>query len=164
MNCSAKAIANYFLRAHPKQISHLKLQKLVYFSHGWHLGIFDKSLVTDEFVEAWKHGPVFPSLYHEFKSFRSKNINKLATEVDEETGRAIYYPVIREDDKLKKNLLDAIWDTYGDFTAIELRNLTHKEGTPWSETCNTYPGVYNATINNDIIKTHFKKKLEASEI
>jgi len=57
MTCSAIAVANHFIQEHPGEITHLKLQKLVYISHGWHLGIFRKEeLVEDELAEAWKHG------------------------------------------------------------------------------------------------------------
>ena len=70
MGYSAKAPANYFIGKYGRfKISPLKLQKLVYISHGWHLAIFDRELVDDEYAEAWQYGPVFPSLYHEFTEF-----------------------------------------------------------------------------------------------
>ena len=40
----------------------LKLMKLVFFAHGWCLGLTKKPLVC-ELVEAWPTGPVFPDLY-----------------------------------------------------------------------------------------------------
>ena len=42
--------------------------KLVYLSHGWMLGLRERSLIN-EAVEAWRYGPVVPSVYHRFKSF-----------------------------------------------------------------------------------------------
>lgn len=161
MKCSAKAIANYFLQLHLRRISHLKLQKLVYFAHGLHLGIFDKPLVTNEFAQAWKHGPVFPSLYYEFKEFGKSPIDRLATERAED-GRPLYYPVIAENDVLKKELLSLVWETYGHLDAIALRDLTHEEGTPWSKTFNENPGVCNAQIENTVIRDYFKEQIEDS--
>ena len=52
MGYSAKALANFFIKNYTN-ISPLKIQKLVYISHGWHLGLFDEPLVDDEFA---KHG------------------------------------------------------------------------------------------------------------
>ena len=81
MSYSAKAIANYFLGladAEKKPISHLKIQKLVYIAHGWYLAIKGEPLVGDEYAEAWQYGPVFPSLYHEFKIHGSGHITEPA--------------------------------------------------------------------------------------
>ena len=79
MGYSAFAVANYFLRLgrdSGEEITPLKIQKLVYIAHGYHLAFTasDNSpnglpLVDDEFAEAWQYGPVFPSLYHHFKRF-----------------------------------------------------------------------------------------------
>lgn len=64
MGHSAKAIANFFIDRHKRHgISPLKLQKLIYMAHGWHLALLDKPLVEDEAPEAWKFGPVFASVY-----------------------------------------------------------------------------------------------------
>ena len=45
---SAKEIANYFLELSAKKdISPLKIQKLVYIAHGWHLALYGEPLVQD---------------------------------------------------------------------------------------------------------------------
>lgn len=162
MQCSAKAIANYFLETHLKKISHLKLQKLVYISHGWHLGIFDKSLITDEFAEAWRYGPVFPSLYHEFKMFGSKSIDRLARDLNEINSR-IFIPSINGDDTQKIELLYEVWNTYGNLNAGQLSELTHQDQTPWFQTWNRNPGMRNLHIDNDVIKAHYREKLREIE-
>ncbi|WP_366513810.1 type II toxin-antitoxin system antitoxin SocA domain-containing protein [Planktotalea sp.] len=59
----------------------MKLQKLVYIAYGWHLALSGKKLFTEE-IEAWKHGPVVPSLYHEFKHLRENPITSFATSYD----------------------------------------------------------------------------------
>lgn len=73
MGYTAKAVANHLLDfglTRKNEIPPLKMQKLVYISHGWHLALSDgKPLVSDEYVEAWPYGPVFPSVYHEFKHY-----------------------------------------------------------------------------------------------
>lgn len=159
MTCSAIAVANHFIQEHPGEITHLKLQKLVYISHGWHLGIFRKELVEDELAEAWKHGPVFPSIYHSFKQFGSKPIDRLATESDEKGGQVISIaPIIRGKEKIE--LLHTIWEVYGHLTGPELSNLTHAEGTPWSKTWNANPGLRNLNIRNEEIEKHYKEKLK----
>ena len=56
----ASDIANYFLdRAQQGDaITQMKVQKLVYFAHWWHLGITKNPLIRYQ-VEAWSYGPSF---------------------------------------------------------------------------------------------------------
>lgn len=71
----AKAVANFFLkRGHPTQ---MKLHKLLYYAHGWHLGFTGEPLL-DEAIEAWAYGPVVPSIYQELKMLGSAPIDRLA--------------------------------------------------------------------------------------
>lgn len=53
-------------------VSNLQLQKILYISHMYNLGVTEGDpLITDNF-EAWDYGPVIPTLYHEVKGFGSK--------------------------------------------------------------------------------------------
>lgn len=59
------AIANYFIeltKNYDNLVSPMKLQKLVYFAHGWCLAHADKPLINEK-VEAWQYRPVVSSLY-----------------------------------------------------------------------------------------------------
>ena len=47
-------------------MSHLKLQKLLYYMQALHLAYFDQPLVNDDF-QAWLHGPVSRILYDHVK-------------------------------------------------------------------------------------------------
>lgn len=68
----AMDIAKYFINElHPEP---LKLQKLLYFAQGFSYAFYDKELFNDDF-EAWVHGPVIPSIYHEYKSYEYNPID-----------------------------------------------------------------------------------------
>jgi len=99
-------------------ISHMKLQKLVYFCQGFFLALYGKPLFP-ETIEAWTHGPVCPRLYHILKNYGSSPIT----------------PVIDTDrinlEEHEKHLIAMVYDTYGQYSAAYLRKLTHKEG-PWN--------------------------------
>ncbi|MCL6584270.1 MAG: DUF4065 domain-containing protein [bacterium] len=115
MAYDAKAIANYFLdlaKSKGEKLTLMKLLKLIYFAHGWHLAITGKPLI-DEQVEAWQYGPVIPSVYHEFKGFGNQPITR--SEIDPQLLKLfdIEVPAIHEDDSFTKSLLNKIWDTYG---------------------------------------------------
>ena len=88
MYCSAKAVANHFLDLAERDgttLNPMKIQKLVYIAHGWHLAIMEKPLIHES-VEAWTYGPVIPDLYHEFKRWGNEGIRKRAAEVRISSG------------------------------------------------------------------------------
>lgn len=134
-------------RAHAKghSVSNLSLQKIAYFTHGWNLALFNEPLVTEQF-EAWKFGPVLPTLYHSFKPFGSSAIPATHTFVE-----AI--PPL-EDASLEASLIDRIVEVYGGFSSFQLVELSHRADGPW------YPvyhddSTVNGEIDNDMIRDYF---------
>lgn len=123
---SALDIANYFLckaqaanEEDQELISNLKLQKLVYYAQGLYMAVCGKPLFSDR-IEAWIYGPVVPELYHHYKKNGSKGIladkNFNPSIINEET----------------KNILDEIYEVFGQFSASRLMNLTHSDRC-WSD-------------------------------
>lgn len=119
--------------------------KLVYISHGWTLGLYGRSLVNEP-AEAWRYGPVVPSVYHRYKSFRG---DPITTD-----------PVDRSDafDEEQRDVIEQVHEVYGDFTALQLSALTHKPGTPWDITYREY-GV-GVIIRNELIRDYYKRLAE----
>ena len=86
MSYLAAAVANSFLeiaKSAGEPLDPMKLQKLVYFGHGWHLG-YEPGALSVENAQAWRWGPVFPDLYHAIKIWGSGPIMEpvVAVEVD----------------------------------------------------------------------------------
>ena len=165
----ARAIANYFLEHRKKfkrkdPITQMKLHKLVYFAHGWHLALTDKPLI-DETLQAWDYGPVVPSLYHEFKRFRGNKITELAMDVvfvDGSTVRVIT-PKVKKSDQYTRDLLNRVIKVYGKFSAWQLSAMTHEAGSPWSRARKENPGVSFVGISNKALRDYFKNKAENNE-
>ncbi|AYB39947.1 SocA family protein [Brevibacillus sp. 7WMA2] len=107
----------------PHAITHLKLQKLVYYAQSWHKTILNKPLFNEE-IEAWVHGPVIPSLYSMYKHWGYDVI----TPPQKETLNQINIKL----DSLPKTkaILEFVWGLYGTYTGKELEELTHREA-PW---------------------------------
>lgn len=162
MGYSAKAIANFFIEHYGKKgISPLKLQKLVYLAHGWHLGLRDEELVNDEFAEAWQYGPVFPSIYHEFKHLGSAHVKKKATELDENFEFST--PSVDEDDSRTIALLNRVWDVYGKHSGLQLSRITHAGGSPWDVAFKKDGARRNAHISDEEIRKYYKRLAEKNE-
>ncbi len=58
-------------------VTNLRLQKMLYIAHMYYTGENKQPLIGEAF-QAWAYGPVLPTLYHELKVFRAKNIKPSA--------------------------------------------------------------------------------------
>lgn len=59
-------VADYFITNAVGSLTPLQVIKMVYIAHGYSLALLDEPLV-EEAVEAWRYGPVLPSVYHTVK-------------------------------------------------------------------------------------------------
>ena len=166
MGYSAQAVANCFLdlaQKEGKEITPLKIQKLVYLAHGWHLALTEGDpLVDDELVEAWQYGPVFPSLYFELIDFGKNPITRKAQEYrfDESTEEWLSWnPYIRPSDSYTNGFIEHIWKLYKGYSAVQLSTKTHETDSPWSQ-ISKETNIKNAHIPNDIIKEYYEKRLK----
>jgi len=115
---SAFDIANYFLwkaqEDDQELLSNMKLQKLVYYAQGLHFVLNDTPLFNEK-IEAWTYGPVVAKLYHAYKHYEaggipsSEDFDPLS--IDENT----------------RDLLDEIFEVFGQFSAIRLMEIAHDD-------------------------------------
>lgn len=150
---TAMEIANWFLikgwKEEKYRCDQLKLYKLVYYAHAWHLGNGAGPLFSEQ-VEAWPHGPVVPALYEAFKGAGRNPINFLGSHLG---SYSVY------SGKLDKNL-KKIWKTYKKHSGVSLSNTTHDPGEPWSVVAKNQDLRSKPPIPNDTIKDIFRKKVE----
>ena len=79
-------IANYFITKKHHNMTVLRLLKFCYIAHGFKLAIFEEPF-SSEPVEAWKYGPVFPTVYNVYRWDFPKpiiEINKSTTNIFKE--------------------------------------------------------------------------------
>ncbi|TGO02412.1 hypothetical protein PN36_25580 [Candidatus Thiomargarita nelsonii] len=116
-------VANYFLLKGDNEeesgICNLKLQKLLYYAQGFYLALFEQPLF-DSKIEAWRHGPVCPELYHKYKNHGR---NLIPAPPDFKPTSVLSHEQIE--------FLDEVYDVFGQFSAWKLRNMTHDE-PPWA--------------------------------
>ena len=141
-------IANFFLSK--TNIDNLKLNKLVYISYGWGLA-YDMNLFNEP-IQAWRFGPVIPSIYHEFKEYGAKRIDRLSTIFDISLGETIKPQVTNEK---VIDLLKVVYKEYGVLDSLYLVDLTHMEGSPWFETYKD--NDYCLEIPKKTIESYYKK-------
>lgn len=135
-------VANWFLEKEP--MTHKKLQKLCYYTQAWSYALKNKPFIDSDF-QAWIHGPVSPVLFSRYKGTAFEDL----------------YPDSKVNKANFKNgdleLLENIWDTYGNSTGNSLEVLTHKE-LPWIKARSGY-GTYDkceVAISADDMKEYYR--------
>ncbi len=127
-----RLVANAMLfkaRQEGVRLTHLKVQKLVFFMHAWSLVFFTESVVSER-PQAWQYGPVFDSLYHDLKGFGSSEIDAYLLQIEPLSGeRKALMPV--QSDSQFWGLLDRVWERYSSLSARQLSTITHEAGGPW---------------------------------
>ena len=136
----------------------MKLQKLIYFAHGWFLALTEKPFI-DEHPEAWNYGPVIPRVYHEFKSFGRSSITRRATTLHGIDLRKaeISEPKLPDDPDVEK-FLERIWEVYGGMSGVQLSNMTHIGDSAWDKAHKGAAGRKNVDISDEFIKAEFDEK------
>lgn len=134
-----KDLAQNIILTHNKffeeSLTHLKLQKLLYYSYVWSL-VDGKPLLHNAFAK-WKHGPVSPEVYKVYKHYYDNLIpleNLSYTKVP----------------KQQKEIINFVVANYGKFSAITLSSMTHQD-EPWKKT------EVSETISDDSVKKFYSK-------
>lgn len=160
MAYTAASIANAFLsRAYrdKKRVSPMKIQKLLYITHGYSL-VECNEPALDEVFEAWKFGPVLSSLYQECKRYGRGHISNYLKDIDPETGAVSAAPL--PDDSHINDIIDYVWKEYGGDTAISLSDWTHVKGGPWDKVTEGGTKILrHQDVPNNLIKEYFEQNM-----
>ncbi|KAA6320774.1 hypothetical protein EZS27_029497 [termite gut metagenome] len=146
-------LSNYILKNYGS-MSHLKLQKLLFYCDAYHLAYFDEELIEDRF-EAWVHGPVSRIVYGELKdkSILYSDLSYIDNGIDpcEEFSKLA---------STQKELLIDVLNELSAWTGLELETVVHKE-YPWIEARRGYAlgDKCSVNISKEITKLFYKKEL-----
>ena len=161
-----RAVANRLLEMGRERniiIDPMKLQKLIYYAHGWHLALTGRPLL-DRSVEAWQYGPVLPDVYRAFQRFGAEPISEPARYAAVDGNRMVLrrykLPEADPDARYADRVLRRILEQYGNYSAIELSIMTHASGTPWAEAWSDNPGKRFIPIPDPKIESYFKSVLK----
>lgn len=119
--------------------------KLVYIAYGYGLAMLHRSLIDYRFdnVEAWKYGPVIPSVYHSFKYYRDRPIKDKTIVIEGDEDQQIKFVEPQLTDRDAQMICDYVWDRYNSYSDSQLVSLLHAQATPWGQ-------VYEEGKNNPI--------------
>ncbi len=135
-------VAAYLLSLADKDgigLSPLKLIKLVYMCEGWSLALRGKPLIRES-IEAWQYGPVIAELYSKIRHFRASPVSLSGDEDD----------ILSTD---QQELVNSVYRAYNHLSGMQLSDLTHQAGTPWSQIWDKHNR--KQIIPRDMITDHF---------
>ena len=129
-------------------LTHLKLQKMIYFAQGLFLALAGKALFNEK-IMAWEHGPVVKEVYNHFSVFGRQEI---PVDLNEKELTVI--------DKLESNektftVLNFVYENFGKYTVWQLREMSHIKGGPWEQIVSE-KGL-NHEIPQKLMESYFKK-------
>lgn len=139
MSYSALDVAKYVIsHEHEKgrEISNLRLQKLLYFVQAKIL-VETGNPFFDDAIEAWDYGPIVPAVYHKYKIYGSLDI-RLA-----EKG-----PLIGMEEE---DYANSMLDFCKDYPIYQLVEITRKQA-PWK---NAYRRNEKTEISQSAIRKYF---------
>ncbi len=141
-------VANWFIDQFDKEsgdvVTHLKLQKLLYYSECWCQLLLDRELFSEK-IEAWAHGPVVRQVFNEFKSsgWEPLNVSRKSVDFDEDV----------------LDVLEQVLEAYGNVSAKTLEHMTHQD-QPWKEARGSLSPEARCSniMSKEKIREYFMKK------
>ena len=125
-------VAKYILSR--KTCTHLKLEKLTYLCYAEYLCKTHAKLFSDV-IKAYAYGPIVESVYQYYKGNGSAILEDDNVEIDSTLKMPAQSRILFADNGMEKlNSIEVTLVKYGDFTANELVNITHRKQSPWSKT------------------------------
>ena len=131
-------------------LTHMQIQKLVYISHGWSLAVLGERLTLDD-PEAWSFGPVYRLIWE-----RLGHTGRFpVTATIPESQLLPYSGAVRQElDRKASEIIEKVFNSYGELQGFQLSALTHREGTPWRQVYADGQGR-NDPVYPALIREHF---------
>ena len=130
-------------------MTRVKMQKMLFFLHGWHLAITGTPCI-DRAFNVWKYGPVVPSVYHRLRPFRGGPITGYLMDYDP-VCESFKSPVVPESQHQFYEILDLTWEKYIEIDAARLSTMSHSPDSPWATALNNGSRI----IGSDTIQAYF---------
>jgi len=129
----------------PDQLSPMRVQKLLYYVQGWSLALRGKPFF-DGRIEAWVYGPVAPNVYKAFAKYGNNPIHP--------DDFLAHQTALTKDER---TFIEEVWEAYKGYSAISLKDMTHKE-EPWLAARGTLSPTARCTteITHQAMKKFFK--------
>jgi uncharacterized phage-associated protein len=162
------AIVNWLIdknASNPANLTHLKIQKLLYFAQGHHLAKFNAPLFEDDF-QAWRYGPVVDRVYHQLKYYGGDVIDTKLQDYSGPAKSSVPFAAaaaIDPDDRQTLDFLEEIWPIYSPINPWGLVSMSNRDNGPWRKIADAISSweTKSKIVPKELIKLHFTTYLES---
>lgn len=154
MNSCLLVAKKYLEIANDQNISigALKLNTLVYLSHGWSLALNNRPLI-DDVIEAWHLGPVIPTLYESVRN--SSSIPVKVEEIEGDTNQLKFIDV---------QLMLSAFEYYKHLSITDITTIAKKRDSPWHKRYMSINDWDSFEIGDDNIKDFFDREMAVRKL
>lgn len=149
-------IADYIITKSHGQLTPLQIINLVFISHGYTLALTNKPLISEP-VEAWKYGPIIPSLYHALSKYGTAYVMYTIYDNVDIRMDPDHEKLLRDKLGNMHEIVDRVMNTHDHLSGSELSRLTHKKGTPWRKYYTN--DELGAVMPDGEIRKYYKKQM-----
>lgn len=135
-----------------RRLTHLRLQKLVYFAFGYFLAKKKQPLFAER-PQIWAHGPNFGSLYIALQGYGTRTLQGPIYNAPKNFD-------IVDDGSEAQKCVDWVENRYSMLLTADLSTLAHRDGGAWSKAGNELGGSLDigTTIPDRLIIEEFMHK------
>ena len=143
-----------------KPITHLQLQKILYYLEAVSLVKNGESLINDD-IEKWKLGPVVPEVYHQYKVFGSNPISYVPKElkISDDNIFDVELKEFQEDvihEETRKEINPLI-DKLLNYSGFQLVEMTHQHDLWKDDAPKIQEGIQYIKYNKNDMREYFIK-------
>jgi uncharacterized phage-associated protein len=146
MSSPIYAANSFIIRANENGVnmSHLKIQKLLYILYARFLAESGNPLFSNRFV-AWRYGPVITDLYDVFNKYGRNTIKAPHPDLNSETKYFVLNGIFGK-------CFEEVWNKYAWQSGWDLVNKTHQDDSAWSKAkvCNN--GILGGFLKDEDIR------------
>lgn len=132
-----KKLVNFviaYCNIHGFTITPMKLQKILYYVQAWYLVKYDKELLFEELPQAWVNGPVYRSVYNQYKDTFYRSTPLILKEIKEVGKDEKILERYKNDLNLEEeqvDIINIILKHYSPLDESKLVLMTHAD-SPWN--------------------------------
>lgn len=129
----------------------LRVQKLLYFLHGWYSAITGTALLTEPFVRG-KYGPKLASLDVDLAPYKGVPVGGYISEWNPKWEKLEPFFVDMKALPQFAEVLEKVWKEYSKCTTEQLSTMAHGPESPWARTLRDGAAIPQAWIAEEFTR------------
>ena len=149
--------ARRLARGRRRGLNWIKVQLLVYFAHGWHLGTRGKPLVQ----ECFEARPSIPTVGPLRETMLRHGNDKVPADDIQWMEGAVSFG--RHAGRGTLAICERVWDVYGGWSETRMASKAREDGSPWERTRWMHGSKYNPSISDALLEVYYREQVDRNQ-